>query len=179
MPTPAQDIEAIRESLGPKRVKTPQIEIEQFDLDQLDRIAQKSSTFKPSFNNFLFAKAVPKYGMTCERETSEYTPESPPAQVNVTQMKTLNNETLLGTGNITILPGTSFVVDESLIGIINGSNATFSTSLEFEPGQVQVFLNGVAQEFITDFTTIGTTQIVFTSSPEINDVLMAIYQKRT
>lgn len=69
MSTPAQDIESIRESLGPKRVKTPQIEIEQFDLDQLDRIAQKSNTFKPLFSNFMFTKVVPKCGTSCETGT--------------------------------------------------------------------------------------------------------------
>lgn len=63
------NINALREAIGPKRVKTPLIEVEQFDLNQLDKIAQKSNSFKPMFSNFMFSKAVPKCGTSCETGT--------------------------------------------------------------------------------------------------------------
>lgn len=71
MSTSAENIETIRELLGPKRVKTPKIEVEQFDLKELDRIAEKSNTFKPSFNNFMFAVASPN-GVSCVCPNKEY-----------------------------------------------------------------------------------------------------------
>ena len=41
MTTVIQDINTLRESIGPKRVKSPLIEVEQFDLNQLDKISTR------------------------------------------------------------------------------------------------------------------------------------------
>ena len=71
MTTVIQDINTLRESIGPKRVKTPLIEVEQFDLNQLDKIAAKSNTFKPMFSNFMFSKVVPLNGCSCEEKEIE------------------------------------------------------------------------------------------------------------
>lgn len=71
MSNTSEDILAIRENVGPKRVKTPLIETEQFDLDQLSRVAEKSNSFKPTLNNMLFSIAVPKNGCSCEREVED------------------------------------------------------------------------------------------------------------
>lgn len=59
MSNTSEDILSIRENVGPKRVKTPLIETEQFDLDQLSRVAEKSNSFKPTLNNMLFSIVVP------------------------------------------------------------------------------------------------------------------------
>ena len=61
-----QNIQAIQSAVGPKRVKTPQEEVEQFSLDELMKAANSRGTKKPFLNNFAFVKAVPKNGCGCE-----------------------------------------------------------------------------------------------------------------
>ena len=67
----ADRINDLRGKVGPKRVKTPQIETEQFDLDQLDRLAEKTNPVKPTFQNMLFSIAVPKWGCDCTRREDD------------------------------------------------------------------------------------------------------------
>ena len=61
-----QNIQAIQSAVGPKRVKTPQEEVEQFSLEELMKAANSRGTKKPFLNNFSFVKAVPKNGRSCE-----------------------------------------------------------------------------------------------------------------
>jgi hypothetical protein len=62
-------ISDLQGKLGPKRVKTPQIEIEQFDLKDLANLARSTQPL-PTFNQFNWAKVVPKNGCTCEDNSS-------------------------------------------------------------------------------------------------------------
>lgn len=61
-----ENIQAIQSTVGPKRVKTPQEEVEQFSLTELLKAANSRGTKKPFLNNFSFVKAVPKNGCSCE-----------------------------------------------------------------------------------------------------------------
>jgi len=61
-----ENIQAIQAAVGPKRVKTPQEEVEQFSLAELMKAANSRGTRKPFLNNFTFVKAVPKNGCSCE-----------------------------------------------------------------------------------------------------------------
>lgn len=61
-----ENIQAIQAAVGPKRVKTPQEEVEQFSLAELLKAANSRGTRKPFLNNFSFVKAVPKNGCSCE-----------------------------------------------------------------------------------------------------------------
>lgn len=61
-----ENIQAIQSAVGPKRVKTPQEEVEQFSLQELMKAANSRGTKKPFLNNFSFVKAVPRDGCSCE-----------------------------------------------------------------------------------------------------------------
>lgn len=67
------------------------------------------------------------------------------------------------------------VLNEIPAGVVNGSNATFTTAFNFVPGQIAVRINGLSQRFALDFTTIGTTTILFSESPGIGDSLQVDY----
>lgn len=69
------------------------------------------------------------------------------------------------------------VLNETPGGAINGSNATFTTSLPFSA--VVVKLNGMVQKIIDDYQVIGTQQIVFLVSPGVNDKISVDYIKQT
>lgn len=165
MSTPAENIEAIRELLGPKRVKTPKIEVEQFDLDQLDRIAQKSNTFRPSFDNFMFAVASPKcdprlerLGINCDC-TDEY------------------DDCSYNGGSTSSNVQTESINIESLSGTINGTNTIFTTTHSFSGSQIQVYLNGVLQRITIDYTLSNGNTVTFVQAPQLGDSLSSLYKK--
>lgn len=68
-----------------------------------------------------------------------------------------------------------FVVGEVPAGLVNGSNATFTTAFGFVPESVEVYVNGLRQKKPTDFNTAGTTTILFSDSPLVGDLLLANY----
>jgi len=68
-------------------------------------------------------------------------------------------------------------VNETLVGIINNSNATFTTSFNFEPSSTNVYINGIRQQKPTHYNTVGNTTIIFTDSPLIGDLLEINYIK--
>jgi hypothetical protein len=73
-------------------------------------------------------------------------------------------------------PGTFLaVVGESPGGVLDGSNATFTSLQPFIPLSVEVLLNGVAQTRVQDFNTTGFTTITLTESPRVDDVLRINY----
>jgi len=88
---------------------------------------------------------------------------------------------------IQVLPGRGFPViavtykeqieGEVPAGAVNGSNATFTTAFDFIPESVEVFVNGIRQKPITDYTTSGTTTILFTDSPLTGDIILVNYLK--
>lgn len=72
--------------------------------------------------------------------------------------------------------GGSFVIGETPSGAVNGSNATFTTSQNFVPETVQVFINGVSQTNAVDYTTSGTTTITLNVSPVSGDYIRVNYK---
>lgn len=90
-----------------------------------------------------------------------------------------------GRNNVAILVGGSStgggaeqVTGEIPTGLINGSNATFTSAFPFDPLSVEVFLNGLRQQVIADYNTVGNTQIIFLVSPESNTSSLLINYKK-
>lgn len=59
------DISELQAAVGPKRVKTPGLEVEQFDIDKLLKVANAQSTFRPFMHNIGWSKAVPACNCNC------------------------------------------------------------------------------------------------------------------
>ena len=70
-----------------------------------------------------------------------------------------------------------WVVNETPTGVINGSNAAFTTTHNFVAGTVLVYLNGQRLKQIDDFNTSGTTNILLVNSPGVGEVVLVDYQK--
>lgn len=70
------------------------------------------------------------------------------------------------------------VIDEVPSGLINGSNATFTTAQNFLPESVEVTLNGIAQRKGSgfDYVTTGNETIIFATSPEVGDTILVDYE---
>lgn len=68
-----------------------------------------------------------------------------------------------------------WVVGETPTGLVNGSNATYTTAFSFVPLSVAVLVNGVAQRRVTDFNTSGTTTIILTESPQAGEAVRVTY----
>lgn len=69
------------------------------------------------------------------------------------------------------------VLGETPSGAINGSNATFTTAHDFVPGQVVVRVNGLGQEIISDFQTVGTRTITLNVSPGVGEKVQVDYKR--
>lgn len=68
-------------------------------------------------------------------------------------------------------------VNETLVGIIDNSNSTFTTSFNFEPSSTNVYINGIRQKKPLHYNTVGNNTIIFTDSPLIGDSLEINYIK--
>lgn len=68
-------------------------------------------------------------------------------------------------------------VNEILIGTINGSNATFTTTYNFEPDTTIIYVNGVKQNKPAHYNTSGSNTVIFSDSPQIGDILEINYVK--
>ncbi len=74
------------------------------------------------------------------------------------------------------IPGTYLaVVGEIPVGLVNGSNATFTSQLAFIPLSVEVLINGISQTYGIDFTTTGFYTINMSDSPSIGDSIRINY----
>ena len=69
----AEEIKLINDTLGPKRIKTPNMETEDHDLKDLLYLQRTTTVVRPHFSNFAFAKAVPKGGCSCEDSVTQST----------------------------------------------------------------------------------------------------------
>lgn len=76
---------------------------------------------------------------------------------------------------ITTASGT-FVIGENPIGVINGSNAIFTTNNSFVPESVQVFVNGINQVNGEDYFTTGNNTINMSISPIVGDRIRINYK---
>lgn len=70
-----------------------------------------------------------------------------------------------------------FIIGETPAGLVNGSNATYTSANDFIPETVEVFLNGVRQTLLGDYTTSGNTTILFVTSPGTGEVIRINYIK--
>jgi hypothetical protein len=71
--------------------------------------------------------------------------------------------------------GIDFVTNEVPVGAINGVNVTFTTAREFRDSDLDVFLNGLRQRFITDYTIPNSTTFILTSAPIAGDKIIVDY----
>ena len=69
------------------------------------------------------------------------------------------------------------VMGEIPTGLINGSNATFTSLSPFIPEKLIVERNGVTQRKTTDYSTIGNNTINLTFSPENGESILINYIK--
>lgn len=76
---------------------------------------------------------------------------------------------------ITTASGT-FVIGENPNGVINGSNAIFTTDNPFVPESVQVFINGINQVNGEDYFTTGSNTINMNVSPIVGDRIRINYK---
>ena len=63
------------------------------------------------------------------------------------------------------LPAIGSMVDEVLIGTVNGANLVFATTYDYLPGSTQVFVNGLKQRAGIDFLEKGVNEILFSEAP--------------
>lgn len=71
--------------------------------------------------------------------------------------------------------GAAIAVDTPT-GTINGSNITFVTAQPYADGTLQVFLNGLAEQFNVGFYTQPPQNFTFAVAPQPGDVVTALYQ---
>ena len=72
------------------------------------------------------------------------------------------------------------MVDEVLIGTVNGANLVFATTYDYLPGSTQVFVNGLKQRAGIDFLEKGVNEIMFSEAPMntgFTDHLTIVYIK--
>lgn len=74
-------------------------------------------------------------------------------------------------------PSLDLEIGETPSGLINGSNNIFTTSLDFVPGTVELYRNGVRQKTPFDFTTSGTNTITTAFAPVAGEDIQVDYEK--
>lgn len=67
--------------------------------------------------------------------------------------------------------------EELANGVVDGVNPFFTSSFEFVPETLSVFVNGLKMRSVVDYTTTGTDTIQFLVSPEVGDVISLQYFK--
>lgn len=70
---------------------------------------------------------------------------------------------------------TNITTQAFLIGIINSSNAIFTSPTNFIPTDVRIFVNGLRQTIITDYQLSNNNIVTFTFSPKIGEILIIEY----
>ncbi len=60
---------------------------------------------------------------------------------------------------------TEVIVDETATGTINGLNKVFTTSSDYIAGSLTVFLNGLQQSRLGDYSETTTNSFTFVNSP--------------
>ena len=74
-----------------------------------------------------------------------------------------------------ILDPLMYVIGDVPADVINGSNATFTTTYNFIPESVAVFINGILQKRIQDFNTTGMLTVMLAVSPQVGDIVLVNY----
>ena len=70
-----------------------------------------------------------------------------------------------------------FSSNESIVGAIDGVNTIFDSSQNFEPGTMEIMLNGVDLSIDDDYTETGPSEVTFVEAPETGDKIIFRYQK--
>ena len=68
-------------------------------------------------------------------------------------------------------PGGAPDINLPVVGVINGSNPTFTSTIPFDPDTLVVYLNGQRQYVVNDYLTTGTNTITFNVAPLIGDMI--------
>jgi hypothetical protein len=84
------------------------------------------------------------------------------------------------------LPGGSLLLDrlneenynQSLLGVQDGFNATFTTANNFVPGSERIYLNGLKQKIINDYQTSGFNTVIFNVPPAPVEVILIDYKQK-
>jgi hypothetical protein len=73
--------------------------------------------------------------------------------------------------------GVLFINSEIPIGVINNSNAIFTSINPFVPESVELYINGLKQLPVDEYITTGGNTITLLTSPQTTDVLTINYIK--
>lgn len=85
--------------------------------------------------------------------------------------------TIFGIRTDAVGTGIINVIGETPVGLVNGSNATYTVAFDFDPTSVEVFINGVRQKRVIHFNTSGLVTIIFADSPQTGDLLQVNYER--
>lgn len=70
-----------------------------------------------------------------------------------------------------------FSSNATIVGAIDGLNTIYDSSQNFEPGTMEIMLNGVDLSIDDDYTETGPNEVTFVEAPEIGDKIIFRYQK--
>lgn len=79
----------------------------------------------------------------------------------------------------TVIIVEELVENDNVVGDVDGLNTTYTTTFNYVPGTLRLYLNGLRQRVGggNDFTESGSNQITMNNPPLPGDVLIADYQK--
>lgn len=72
----------------------------------------------------------------------------------------------------------NFVFNEVPNGLLDGINNIFTSLQNFEPGSVNVYLNGLKIKIVDEFNTVGNNTIILTVSPAATEIITIDYKKQ-
>lgn len=73
--------------------------------------------------------------------------------------------------------GGSIPTIETAIGLVNGSNAIFTSSFPFLSSTLEVFENGQLLTLLIDYTVLTNQSIQLNFSPNVGEIIKFIYIK--
>ena len=82
-------------------------------------------------------------------------------------------------GGASTSTGGTYTYNEVPAGAINGSNATFTTALQFVPNKVSLYINGLMQKLVDNYQTTGNNTILINDSPQVGDIIIVFYKQLT
>ena len=76
-----------------------------------------------------------------------------------------------------LIAGNNAIKNEIPLGLINGLNTNFTSQYHFIPESVEVFLNGLKQQKITEYQTLGNNTIIVSNSLNTQEIVTINYIK--
>jgi hypothetical protein len=86
-------------------------------------------------------------------------------------------EIVLGIGGVASPASGAEAVNESVVGPVNGANASFLTSSRFVPGTTRLFVNTVRQVLNVDYIELGEQTLQLNPAPAIGDTIRIDYTR--